>query len=952
MTLVEDRSIFTKMLNNINEPYNQKQSYNTGDLLYPLTTKMGSLDFKLNHQIKAKNIFNCDMFVRELDSMIYDYYYEIMLNNREILFFMNEEDDQSKFIEENATESTKINDNDQQLMEEEEEEEEGEDANLYKRPKIGGELNDDCVKSLIWCLNYGIPDSLHDFGKSRNGIFPQLSKTKNRAHDFLQISEQFLNQNYSIHGKISTYDKLYNYYSNNPANFEDIVKDDFLLGNICGDVDNIYYYFSEDIPSTWPYNKKDFFETTNPPNQMNPFFEKLSSDGYEYCILDACMSIQTESKWQDKITMIKSLCNLWDPVGAGKIQYSELADGNPKYNLSLVYENNVIVNGITHYIYDSKNNGESMYDYVYENLFNLHCIPGITFKLRIASETDFRTNILNSALLYPLLSITTSGKNPIYIPIPFGGFSVKVLSMGLYYIETGDDFIIPPKQADEYMNLKRIIDEVLTIINRLEPKTRTYYMYILLTRFKSTGDHGSAMTTEFFNEKLKLNTLYLSGDRLAYIYSIAKNIPTVARYYAASSSSAMEVDEESEESCDRVHFLGVLLPQKDPIITATNKLNEILSFLDYLPKSGQPADNKAISIDEIQNSLIRINNTLKNSIGNASEDPLNPSKDTLDNNTIFASIKVHLAELLPQLHSLTIDDTNIHKIKPLLTILKEYHDNVYYIFKYDDIKSDIEKTIHDQISELQKIIVVNADEIITGSAVVAENVRASRRAQSSFRPITWLANILTKGSKDTTTSDEFIALLQKTQDTETQSYYDKIISIKKRFYAKMTDLSLFMKEKYGKSAPFVVDQSKKTMSKYNENITTILQKDNTVLGQALLKLFGFVSDPVIAIPIDDEFIEDIKTVVVSSPVPIKNISSSSKQKITDKIKNAAKSVANYFKPRQKRKRTGGSRKNRMNNIKKNKTKNRMNNIKKNKTKNRMLQKYKNTRRNTYKHMKN
>lgn len=950
MSLVKNPSIFTRTLNNNNQ-YSQKQLYNMEEWSYPLNTKMGSLGFKLNDQIKAKNIFNCDMFVRELDSMIYDYYYDIMLNNREILFYINEEDDQSKIIE-NTDESIKSND--EQLMEvvrpeevEEVKPPEDEEVERIKRQKKGGELNDDCVKSLIWCLNYGIPDSLHDFGKSRNGIFPQLSKTKNRAHDFLEISEQFLNQNYSSFpaGKISTVDKLYNYYSNNPANFEDIVKDDFLLGNICGDVDNIYYYFSEDIPTIWGFNKQKFFEI-NPPNQMNPFFEKLSSDGYEYCILDACMSIQTESQWQNKITMIKSLCNLWDPVGSGKIQYSDLADGNPKYNLSLVYENNVIVNGITHYIYDSKNNDESMYDYVYENLFNLHCIPGITFKLRIASETDFRTNILNTALLYPVLSITTIGKNSIYIPIPLGGFSVKVLSFGLYYIETGDDFIIPPKQADEYMNLKRIIDTVLTIINTLEPKTKTYYMYILLTRFKSTGDHGSAMTTDFFNERLKLNTLYLSGDRLAYIYSIAKNIPTVARYYAASSSSAVEVDEESEESCDRVHFLGVLLPQKDPIISATNKLNEIISFLDYISNLGQRVVNSSVSINDPGEFLTSINDKLKEKIGNQ-------SVDTLDNIAILASIQVDLASLLPQLKSLIIDSTNIGTIKPLLTILKEYHDNVFYIYKYSDIKLDIETTINDQISELQKIIVVNANEIITGSAVVAENVRASRRSQSYFRPVTWLANILTKGSNDTTTSKEFITLLQNTPDTETKTYYDKIINIKKRFYAKMTDLSLFMKEKYGKSAPFVVEQSKKAMSKYNENITTILERDNTVLGKTLLKLFGFVSDPVIAEPIDEDiFIDNIQMNEVFVSPTVKKISSSSKQKITDKIKNAANSVVNYFKSTQKkRKRLGGSRKNKMNSIKKNKTKNRINNIKKNKTKIRMLNKYKNTRRNTCKHMK-
>jgi len=874
-------------------PFSQTQTISTRPPLqlqmpptYPRGTKMGDLDFKLNHQIKSKNIFNCDMFTRELENIIYDYYYEIILSIRQHL--LEEMTDNHEEITDNHEEMTDYH-------------EEMTDNHEEKRKKIGGELNLDCVTMLLWCLNYGIPDSLHDFGKSRNGIFPQFSKTKNRASDFLKIAEQFLNKNYSNFGQISQVDKLYNYYSNNPTNFEDIVKDDFLLGNICGDVDNMYYYFSESFPSTWETKKIQFFEK-NPPNQMNPFFEKLRNDGYEYCILDACMSIQTESQWQDKITLVKSLCNLWDPAGAGKITFKELADGNnSKYKLSLVYENEVMVNGKMHYIYDSRttvgDKSISMYDYVYNNLLNLYCIPKITFKLRIASATDIRTTESVSSEFYPAVSITQDGLTTTYIPIPLGGFSVQVLSYGLYFIETGDDYIIPVKQSAEYANLKEIIIVVYKmLITTMDPINTKQYLYILLTRFKSTGDHGSAMTTEFFNEILKLNTLYLSGDRLAYIYSIAKNIPTVARYYAASSSSSMEVEEESEESCDRVHFLGVLLPQKDPVISAKNKLAEILVFLDSLPKSSLSPINRISSIADIYNDINQVNDILKEKISDQ-------YVDTLDNTTIFTTIiQPNVTILVPQLTNLLsiIDSTNINTIKSLLTILKQYHDNVYYIYKYPEIQADIKQTINSQISELQKVIDVNAYEIITGAAIVA-NARQSRSSTASFRPVTWLQTIF-KQNKNIHDSIDLINALQITQDTDANSYYDKILAIKKKFYAKITDLSLSMKEKYGNSAPFVLDKSKQIMNKYNRNIKTILEKDNSVIGKTILTMFGFISEAIVPIKSDDITTSDVFTSPTRKKLSVANV----KEKI-DKITNAASSIVNYLNPLKRRR--GGSRKN-------------------------------------------
>lgn len=860
---------------------------------YPKTTKMGKLQFKLEQQIDAKNIFACDFIVRTLDNIFNEYYYDIMM---------------SMFEKDDSNISSNTDDDVQPLK-----------KTRYDSNQSGGELNKDCTDNILWCLNYGIADSLHDFGKDRNGIFPQFAKTKSRASDFLQIAEEILTKNYNEKAQgaiISSYDKLYTYYSSSPGNFEDVIKDNFLLGNICGDVDNMYYYFSENMPSSWGIVKTKYFEM-NPPNQMNPFFEKLKTDGYLYFILDACMSIQTEPAWQNIMIMLKSLCNLWDPAGAGSLYAKDIVDGQTSMGLKLVLESTVNINNKPVYIYDSKTTStdESMYDYVYDDLFNQHSIPSFKFKLRLASEkqhdTSSSTGLSTSPDInfYTSLSIQYKTEPVTYIIIPSGGFSVKILSCGLYYIETGDDYEIPTKQVNEYRILKQIIDYMqLKLTNSgMPPLTRKNYLYNIILRFKSTGDHGSARTTKFFNDILKQKTLYLSGDRLAYVYSIADNIPTVSRYYAGSSSNEMETDEEdTDESCDRVHFLGVLLPEYDPVITAKNKLDEILAYLESF--TAYTPDNTETSLDVINKNLLQFNDKLKEQISNM-------DVNTLDTIGISSSIAVSNGILLPQLKKMRdtmnndeFTSSSIEKIKEILVTLREYHDNVFYIKNYADIQSKIKKTIESQIKELNKIIEINAREITDISKPVeAINVRSSRN-NMSFRPITWIKNLLTT-NKQITTSAEFIELLKNTQDSESKTFYDKIRKTKDNFLSKITDLTLYMKEKYGNSAPFIVDQSKIIMRVYNDKITSKLKQDTSPVGKTIMNIFGFASEPVLAVPIEDD---DIMNIIELND---KKVSKSTKTKIKDKITRGMKSVISAFSGREsalskKRKLVGGSRKKR------------------------------------------
>jgi ribosomal protein L29 len=120
-----------------------------------------------------------------------------------------------------------------------------------------GGSDPNCIALLIWLLNNGIADYLHDFGKGRNGIFPSTIIAKNMAHAVLTSAEDFMSVNYEKYfsdGSASKSDILYKYYSSSPANFEELVKINFLLGNICGDIDDIYYFFNEKIyePKCYP----------------------------------------------------------------------------------------------------------------------------------------------------------------------------------------------------------------------------------------------------------------------------------------------------------------------------------------------------------------------------------------------------------------------------------------------------------------------------------------------------------------------------------------------------------------------------------------------------------------------------------------------------------------------------------------------------------------------------
>lgn len=450
----------------------------------------------------------------------------------------------------------------------------------------GGAI-DLCRETILKALKIYVPDTLHDFGKKdRNGIFP----TDFSPANFLKKAKQFLS------GNIVTGDMLTRDYCEHwPGNFEEQVKIDFLLGILCPPFNpDIYYFFSQ--PPPWTYSESDprqqFFQQ-HPYGNIPLFFKQISEAGFKYYVFDAVMSVHKEPEWTRTMTELEVLlCNLWDPAGSGTIHGKTIDITNStikelKLNMT---ETDKIKDGFTIIETFGTRTDRQQFnfdDVIYDDLFE-QCLPdGFSIKLRLATnkimvttnDRDFTYKIFepDSIVRAAIIILSPGGAEDIFLTD--GGYPVVELSTGLLYIENNYMGV-----RDINPRLKEIIDSVRGRLLRIlgnKPADVKKYLYILLTRFKSTGDHGSAMTTKVINEQLGINTLYLSGDQLAYIYAIILEVPTVFKYYSAKSETSDSGDKE------RVHFVGAYLPERDKRVTLIRQYNEMLSWLTvFLSRRG------------------------------------------------------------------------------------------------------------------------------------------------------------------------------------------------------------------------------------------------------------------------------------------------------------------------------------------------------------------------------
>ena len=687
-----------------------------------------------------------------------------------------------------------------------------------KRKIFGGD--GDCMQNFIWCLEYGIPDTLHDFGKSRNYVFPSTAfGTQNKTFSllFLEKAKEFLKPNYEKNFSKGIFDNdiLYPIYEKNSVNFEEEAKTKYLLGFLCDKIDNVSYYFSEEnTPNTWNEQKKAFF-IENVPNKLNDAFYEVIQN-FQYYILDACMSVHKEEKFKSAVKQITTLSNLWDPAGTGEVE--NINDGDEEFNLMFVPEsfNKNILNSVMR-----TNQKMSFYDEIYNPLLNMFCLEdyGITIKLRLAYE--------NKYYKIALVVDTPQIKNRIFI-LENGGFSVNVLSVGLYYVET--DKVLASKingdrNKNSWAKLKEIIDFVMEQLKNTPIKQKKRLLYILLTRFKSTGDHGSALSTKFINEQLGRPTIYLTGDQLAYVYSISQKIPTLFRFFNGKGDDVDEEDEEEDDYCpkERTHFLGLYSGNTNEIELTLYKYKTICEFF----KDYNLTDESFIDIEDTIQYIKETNTGLKEKITEMSSLNLG----TLE----YERTKTEIENMLSRVtRRIFIDEEMIERgvtpeIKTYLFSFAELR-NYYFILKYvDKFKVELQKQLKAHVEDYTNIVKINADEIFNGP-----NIAQRRSLREKFVQITNFGVRDFYKSVKTENFSEFVRKLGSTIVDEKSSFLDKIIEIKNKMKNRCKQVETFAENELSISASSLKSVIKNVFDMYKNKL---IEKTKNVENQTIKDFF-------------------------------------------------------------------------------------------------------------------
>lgn len=875
-------------------------------------------------QYLARIIMQFDQYTLLMNRATEEYIHDLLdLCMTYMEFYKDDNNNNNKRLRENESQGSQKSNGSQKSRETQQ-------GTQNKTQRVQGGANEDCIKNIIWCLNYGVADSLHDFGKNRNKYFPSMTSEKTSAYAFLEKAKEFLRPNYAKYGgnvEVEKIDKyLYPYYSDYPAAFEPLIKNDYLLGNICEKIENIYYFFNSDLPDNDDWRKiRKAIDEQGGFSSIELFWKNLEEKAYEYCILDACMSIQTEPQWKKQIKRLRSLCNLWDPAGAEGFTANEFTDGDEELGLKLVFEKEVDENGKKYSLFDSRQRfpvagrtEKSFYD-VYSVLFNKYGLEkdGFEMFLRIGTE-NLQGFVVENGILdiqslkqqqpkrvfYVFLCITKNKKEDEtkYFLIATGGFSVDVLSLGLYYIETGKDFRADlVSKNKEYVSLKQVIDYLKPLISGDENDKKNG-LYNLLTRFKSTGDHGSALATKFLNEELKKPTLYLSGDQLAYVYSIANNIPTIFRFYSANKKSENDDgddEDQDQETCStsRVHFIGASFPQLDEKLNCVNKMDEIVRQARKIKSDLEQSEGMSNIVSKLEfmsNEIIRIKVELSETedvskmSGKISEF-FNRVTDTFTD--IYSNMGILLGMISRISDEPPYDSSLLKQIKNVFNQLTEINHGLFYIKNYKVIQGIIEGVVKKQIKDLSEVVQISAEDVLSKTVTKRGNSRFMGIQFSSLLPSSSsLKNMFTK-MKTGFNYDSFVGELKSipsnkdtkakkgAQQQQEQTLYDFMIATKRKYFAKKTDISESMKEQFGSSGNIMIAQAELVFEKYNTIIASKLAEgtdsvDVPSIGNFISRLFGIVKKPVIAEPINSpqaiEVFADVMVKEMKEKEPILN----------------------------------------------------------------------------------
>jgi len=701
------------------------------------------------------------------------------------------------------------------------------DMKIAKTPKQkGGEIyskleeiqSDKCLQSIIYDLEMLIPDSLHDFGKSsegRNNSFPKNGES-NRAQKVLEIFKKFLIPKGSYPSKLS------DYYEGSPNNFEEDVKVAYLLNKMCDNIKVSYYFSTKDFPTSWSDDRTNFFKKT-PPNSIEKLYAELKDRRIEKWILDACMTVQKNFP-ENGITQLNSLCCLWDGAGSESLSLAQVdACDNMKDKLTLVkessdsrwdYHNSVL----------SSNKSRSLYDFVYDDLLNTDLYPKLESKPPVEYSLRLATLKNNKLRYYVALKISqTLSTSPItykhrYFVLEKGGFSVKVLSYGLRYIEENRpvdyiESIIETQEGDksddiyeQFKKLKEIIDHIASICG-LSGIQQMYYLWAVILRFKSSGDHGTSKTTTFFNKILKIGAIFLSGDALAGIYGLAyPETPTLINYYSSPKKEG-----------DYVHFLVMNIPIKETLESIHEQIKKEKYALAGLVNPFVSDWKSTISFEVAKTKV-------KNAI------------DAIETQTVN---KAEISDaLIPHLNKVE-NYKEIYVAKYQLREWEELRKKVFVLFHYEQIKEITNREMEKEVESLQEIARVNTP---TPSLKLVIDILNETSRTSRTGILTTHTQSLTKKLNDGFTEQDFLnSLEQITGKGEKDSLLDRFRYIKAQQIKRLKAINETLEKKLRITTSQTVELKayiNKFQTDYRNSVKDQLQQIKPPeLGEAITNFF-------------------------------------------------------------------------------------------------------------------
>ena len=707
----------------------------------------------------------------------------------------------------------------------------------------GGHENERRNADIVNELNRKEGDSQHDFKPSatRNNVFPaqivKSSKLVNVVNGSIVLDKisEIVVKSSNVPSR-----ELNSYFEKDPIHFEEDIKVDYLLGDLAGNLDDISYYFTEGkIPDTWIESRRKFFETAQ-INGIKKLFMDVEEFGIEYWLFDACMSSSIKTGMEN-IERFITLANLWDPAKSKNPTLQELTewkmsqDSATRQFSKFVHDAQVQNNNI--YDWQNKEN-QSYYDKIYGPLINQDIMTrlfGIEIKLRIALDN----NVCSVAIC---VFVADEFKKMVIVR---SGFGVNELAMGMHYIETGETSYAKGKGKEQTIRteLKDLIDTLYTYftdVSRITDRTiraeasKTFLKneyYKLLLRFKSSGDHGSANTVKILNDLLKKRSVFLSGDNLAYVYSIASGIPTVCNYYKASSGSKEEDDDDDDDD-DAMHssgsqFIAGYFPIVDSPEKYEKQFNKKISVIGSLQNSAYENPNythpdKTTAITKAQyNELASTINRIiddtdkfiqrlepyKKDIDNAEVNTMITNKITEIFNTKIGGIeafntKIGSVDLLKMMERIPnqIDAVFLNNSVYDFDAMKNYNSavnrfirNVYFIKNYVKIVKLIQENMKEAIKHISDIVRIEAVDILS-TGVQNQIVRISRHAGVQLNTnVSGLVNQFKKsiGNIDKTAlleaAESVAATIGEKKSLREQlvMVYSRLISIKKELSTSM-----------------------------------------------------------------------------------------------------------------------------------------------------------------------